>query len=126
MDEVLRQVGLYDDIAKMPDGLDTVINEDNKKLFPTSFTKLFFIASALLRKSKLMVIDEGTKDLNSKQLKKIINLFKELKSVTTFIFITNQPAVFDIADKILWLDKGRVRKFGSKDEIINEYFEAGV
>jgi len=125
MEKALGKVGLEEEIAGFPNGLDTRIGEGDKKKFPPSFLKRFFIAAALLRDTGVVVIDEGTKGLDKPHLEQVVALFKEMKSTRTFVFVTDQRPVFDIADKILWLDKGRVRRFGEKDEVAKEYFESG-
>jgi ABC-type multidrug transport system fused ATPase/permease subunit len=122
----IEKVGLSDEIEELTFGLDTMVTSQNRKQFSNSFVRLFFIAAALLRDTGIVIVDEGTKGLNKKDLKKVVEIFKELKETKTLVIIASQKPIFEIADKILWLDQGRVRKFGERDEIINEYFEVGV
>jgi ATP-binding cassette subfamily C protein/ATP-binding cassette subfamily C protein LapB len=125
MENALRMVGLDEDIAAFPAGLKTRVDESNKNKFQPDFRKLFFLAAALLRNTGVMIMDEGTKGIGKERLVKVMELFKELKATKTFVFVSDQYPVFEIADKVLWLDKGRVRKFGDRDEVAKEYFESG-
>ena len=125
MEEALKSVDLFKDIENMPDKLQTVITEQNRYDFSSAFIKKFFIAAATLRNSNIMIIDETTKDLSDNDINILRKLFLKLKNSKILIFVTDQKAVFELTDKVLWLDKGRVKKFGPSEEIINEYFEIG-
>ena len=123
--EAVKKVGLFEDIENFPDKLQTVVNEQNKSSFSEAFVKKLFIAAAILRKSNILIIDETTKDLCEQDMETLTTLFKELKSSKILIFITNQKPIFEITDKVLWLDSGHVRKFGPSEEVINDFFETG-
>lgn len=121
----VEKVGLLDEIESLPDKFQTLINEQNKSQFSDSFVKKLFIAAAILRPSNIIIFDETTKDLNDMDMLTLTKLFQELKSSNIVIIISNQKSIFEVTDKVLWLDSGRVRKIGPSQELINDYFDIG-
>ncbi len=123
--KALEKVGLDEEIDNLPDKLQTVVTENNKSSFSEAFVKKLFIAAATLRKSNIMIIDETTRDLDDECMSKLVELFKELKKSKILIFVSNQKPIFEVTEKVLWLDSGRVRKFGPSEEITKEFFNIG-
>ena len=68
------------------------------------------IARAVIRKPKILLLDEPTSAMDQLSEKNLItNLFNELKD-TTVIFITHRPSVLEFVDRILVLKDGKVFK----------------
>ena len=63
------------------------------------------LARALLRKPKLLLLDEVTSHLDNNSAKKLINSLKQLKKNMTIIVITHKQDMLEIADHHLELNK---------------------
>lgn len=85
--------------------------------------------SSLLHSPKLLILDEPTIGIDIVSKKNIINLIKELKKEMTIIYTShNLNEVYEISDRIIVLDKGKVVVDKSKQDIINnvEYLSLKV
>lgn len=79
------------------------------------------LMSALLHKPKLLILDEPTIGVDIFSKRKIIDLIKDLKKSTTIIFTShNLNEVYEIADKILILDKGNLVVNENKENLLKE------
>lgn len=78
------------------------------------------IASAILTKPKVLILDEPTTMLDPTYKQEIIKLIKQQKSIgNTIIFSTNNIDEILIADKVLMLNEGRVANCLTPNEIID-------
>ncbi|MBR4651590.1 MAG: ABC transporter ATP-binding protein [Prevotella sp.] len=94
-----------DFVRELPDGLDTVINENGGGLSEGQAQRIC-IARALLRNSPLMILDEATSALDPETEKKLLsNILEENKQ--TIIFITHRPMVLKYCDFSLNLERMR-------------------
>lgn len=112
---------IYQDIktserkAMVADMLDRFQIVGKKDLFPTQLSggqqQLVGIARALIAKPKLILADEPTGNLNSKQGEEIMDLFKELnKEGVTIIQVTHSEKNAEYGSRIIHLLDGRVEK----------------
>lgn len=110
---------IYQDIksserkAMVADMLDRFQIVGKKDLFPSQLSggqqQLVGIARALIVKPKLILADEPTGNLNSKQGEEIMELFKELNSEgVTIIQVTHSEKNANYASRIINLLDGRV------------------
>ncbi len=112
---------LYQDVksserkAMVADMLDRFNIVGKKDLFPTQLSggqqQLVGIARALISKPKLILADEPTGNLNSRQGEEIMELFKELnKEGVTIIQVTHSEKNAAYASRIIHLLDGRIEQ----------------
>lgn len=112
---------IYQDIkggerkAMVADMLDRFQIVGKKDLFPTQLSggqqQLVGIARALIGKPRLILADEPTGNLNSKQGEEIMTLFKELnKEGVTIIQVTHSEKNAEYGSKVINLLDGRIDK----------------
>lgn len=110
---------LYQDVkgserkAIVADVLDKFQIVGKKDLFPSQLSggqqQLVGIARALIAKPKLLLADEPTGNLNSKQGEEIMNLFKELNNEgVTIIQVTHSEKNAEYGSRIINLLDGRI------------------
>ena len=98
------------------DALDRFNIVGKKDLFPTQLSggqqQLVGIARALVAKPKLLLADEPTGNLNSKQGEEIMELFKELntKDGVTIVQVTHSEKNASYGKRIIHLLDGRIEK----------------
>jgi ABC-type multidrug transport system fused ATPase/permease subunit len=113
---VLDQVGLID-IVDQRGGLDA----DMKDLtLSQGQMQLFAIARALLRKSKLVVLDEMTSSVDAPTEARILSLVREHFSDSTVIAIAHRLKTIVDFDKVIVMDKGRIVETGSPAELLKQ------
>ena len=99
--------------AMVADILDRFNIVGKKDLFPTQLSggqqQLVGIARALIAKPKLLLADEPTGNLNSKQGEEIMNLFKELNNEgVAIIQVTHSEKNAAYGSRIINLLDGRI------------------
>jgi putative ABC transport system ATP-binding protein len=114
---------IYQDIksserkAMVADMLDRFQIVGKKDLFPTQLSggqqQLVGIARALIGKPRLILADEPTGNLNSKQGEEIMDLFRQLnKEGVTIIQVTHSEKNAEYGSRIIHLLDGRIEKDG--------------
>ena len=86
------------------------------------------IASILARNPQVAIFDEPEAGIDLWSFKSLNNIFKELEKTNNGVtlVITHQERILDIADEIILLENGTIKKIGSKMEMLplivtNEY-----
>lgn len=112
----LKRVGIYKDIERLPNGINTIIDEEDQILSDGQLKKLA-IARALLTKSEILLFDEITADIDPASVADIIEILKDLKEDHTIIIITHKAAIMKLADQVVVLDRGKVVAKGRNREV---------
>ncbi len=102
--EILEIVELKEFIQLLPYKLNTILGDDGNTISGGQKQRIA-IARALLKKAKILVLDESTSGLDPqterKLLKNIISRFPNL----IIIFVSHNPNVFEFANNLINLDK---------------------
>ena len=116
-------------IRSFPDGYDTYIEQGGTNVSGGQKQRLC-IARALLRKPKVLILDDSTSAVDTKTDALIRHAFAEEIPDTTKIIIAQRVASVEHADKILILDGGNIVACGNHEtlmqssEIYREIYEA--
>lgn len=107
-------------IADFPKGLDTEVGERGVKLSGGQRQRIA-IARAFLRDPKILMMDEATASLDS-QSEGIVQeaLTRLMEGRTTFVIAHRLSTIVD-ADKIVFIEKGRVTGVGTHSELIQSH-----
>ncbi len=105
VEEALRLAGAWDFVSGIQSGIDAVIGERGSKLSGGQRQRLA-LARALVRKPKLLILDEATTALDPETEKAICRTLAQIKGDMTILAISHQPAIMEIADKIFDLSSG--------------------
>lgn len=104
-------------IKEMPEGYDTYIEQGGSNVSGGQKQRLC-IARALLKKPKILILDDSTSAVDTKTDALIRKAFAEEIPDTTKIIIAQRIASVQDADKIIVLDAGKIVAMGSHDELI--------
>ena len=102
-----RSANIYDFIASLEQGLDTIIGEKGMKLSGGQKQRLS-IARALLQKRDIIIFDESTSALDPENESDIRKELKRLSAGTTMISIAHRLSTIQDCDKVLVLQAGKV------------------
>ncbi len=104
---------------KMPEGLNTVINQDGVQL-STGQAQRIAIARALARKPSMLILDEVTSTLDKDSEKKIEKTLERIRGETTICAIAHRLSTIRKADYLYVIDKGTVVEEGSPKKLEEE------
>ncbi|KAM1350686.1 hypothetical protein ACFX14_004730 [Malus domestica] len=116
--EALERAHLKDAIRRNSLGLDAEVSEAGDN-FSVGQRQLLSLARALLRRSKILVLDEATAAVDVRTdalIQKTIR--EEFKSCTMLIIAHRLNTIID-CDRILLLDAGRVREFDTPERLLS-------
>lgn len=120
--EALDAAGLSYKIDQLPNGIDTPMTKnihDDGTLFSGGENQKLAIARALYKKdAKALIMDEPTASLDALAEEAIYKQIDEISAGKTLIFISHRLASTRFCDKILLLDGGMIKEFGSHDELL--------
>ncbi len=103
----------------MPDGYETYIEQGGTNVSGGQKQRLC-IARALLKKPKILILDDSTSAVDTKTEALIRRAFAEEIPDTTKLIIAQRISSVQDADRILVLDQGAVVGFGTHDELLKE------
>lgn len=111
-------------ISKMPDGYHTYIEQGGSNVSGGQKQRLC-IARALLKKPKILILDDSTSAVDTKTDALIRKAFAEEIPDTTKLIIAQRISSVQDADRILVLDEGKIVGFGNHEELLktNEIYQ---
>ncbi|MBO5422143.1 MAG: ABC transporter ATP-binding protein [Clostridia bacterium] len=104
-------------VSAMPDGYNTMIERGGTNVSGGQKQRLC-IARALLKKPKILILDDSTSAVDTKTDALIRKAFRDEIPDTTKIIIAQRISSVQDADKIIVLDNGTINGFGTHDELI--------
>lgn len=104
-------------IEKMPEGYETVIEQGGTNVSGGQKQRLC-IARALLRKPKILILDDSTSAVDTATDAKIRRAFQEEIPDTTRLIIAQRIASVESCDRIIVMENGRVDGFGTHEELL--------
>ena len=104
-------------IQKFPKKYDTYIEQGGTNVSGGQRQRLC-IARALLKKPKILILDDSTSAVDTKTDSLIRRAFKEEIPNTTKIIIAQRIASVQEADKIIVLDNGTINGIGTHEELL--------
>ncbi len=104
-------------INTFPDGYDTYIEQGGTNVSGGQKQRLC-IARALLKKPKILILDDSTSAVDTKTDALIRKAFAEEIPNTTKLIIAQRISSVEDADRIIVLDGGRINGFGTHEELL--------
>jgi ABC-type multidrug transport system fused ATPase/permease subunit len=118
MQEVCRLACIDEDIANMPEGYDTLIGEGGVNLSGGQRQRLA-IARSMLRDSRIILFDEATSALDNTTQARIQQAIDNMRRDRTVIIIAHRLSTIMNADRILYMQDGRILAEGTHEGLMS-------
>jgi len=108
----LTLAGLDDVVAALPDGRETVVGERGVRLSGGQRQRVG-LARALYTRPSVLVLDEATSNLDHTTEQRIIETLAALRGGVTMIVVTHRIPSVRYCDRLVYVERGRIRAVGS-------------
>jgi len=115
--EMAKKACIHEFIMSLESGYDTMIEEMGKNLSGGQKQRLA-LARALLRNAPVLLLDEATSSLDAVSESLISKGLSDLKGEVTQIIVAHRLSTIQHADKILFLEHGKIKAFGTLGEVM--------
>jgi ATP-binding cassette subfamily B protein len=102
--KIAKICGVDDFVSNLPNSYQTVIGENACKLSEGQKQKIA-IARALIKKPKILILDEAMSSMDSRSEERIIENIRQIPEILTVIFVSHRLSTVMKADKVYFLDK---------------------
>ena len=115
--EAAKQVYADNFIKQLPDGYESVLNEDTDNISHGQ-KQLLTIARTILSRKEILILDEATSSVDTRTEKLIQKAMDRLMENRTSFIIAHRLSTIKNSDKILVLENGEIIESGTHDELI--------
>ena len=127
--EACRRAGIAGFVESLPDGYDTLLDDDGGNISKGQ-KQLLTIARAMLIDANLLILDEATSNVDTRTERRIQKAMRRIMDGKTCFVIAHRLSTIRSADVILVVRDGRIVETGTHDELMakrgfyREMFEA--
>ena len=114
----VKESNSFEFIDKFPNGLDTQIGERGVQLSGGQRQRIA-IARAMLKDPQVLLLDEATSSLDAENESVVQEALDRLMKNKTSVIIAHRLSTVRNANKIAFLNEGRVLELGSHEELMN-------
>ncbi|AKL94898.1 ABC-type multidrug transport system, ATpase and permease component [Clostridium aceticum] len=114
---VAKIAGLHEDVISFPKGYDTIVGEKGVTLSGGQRQRVS-IARALLKNSKVLILDDCLSAVDTHTEEKILTALKDQAKDQTTIIIAHRVSTLKHCDKIIVLDNGMILEEGNHEELL--------
>jgi ABC-type bacteriocin/lantibiotic exporter with double-glycine peptidase domain len=114
--QALEIAELHEFVRQLPNGLRSEMGERGAKISGGQRQRLG-LARALFTNPRLLVLDEATSSLDGETEAKIAHQISSLRGQTTLIVIAHRLSTVRNADKVIYLNHGRIESIGTFNQV---------
>jgi ABC-type bacteriocin/lantibiotic exporter with double-glycine peptidase domain len=105
--DILINTGLSSFVANLPQGYLTLIGPHGNKI-PGSVSQKIILARNLLKKPRLLIVEDIFKNLEKDEKLKIFRYILNPSKKRTIIVVSKDPDIISLADKVIHLNDGKI------------------
>lgn len=117
IEEAARMSGIFDDILELPEGFDTVVGERGITLSGGQRQRVT-IARALVKNPSILILDDSLSAVDTETEKEVLGNIRSILKHRTGIIISHRVSTVINADRIIYLDDGRIIEEGTHHELM--------
>ena len=116
--EAARLAGADGFISELPDGYDTLLGERGATLSGGQRQRIA-LARALLRKPRLLILDDATSSVDPSVETRILKGLKKAELPSTVIVVAYRRSSITLADEVVFIDDGRILAHGTHTDLLD-------
>jgi ABC-type bacteriocin/lantibiotic exporter with double-glycine peptidase domain len=117
--EALQQVGLQDEVNRLPEGLNTHLVSGGKGL-SNSFVHKLILSRCLAKKPSLIILNDFFNGLKRTAKVELIQCLIDKSNHWTLVAVSNDPLIMATCDRVIVLNNGTIEATGKFDELMKE------
>jgi ABC-type bacteriocin/lantibiotic exporter with double-glycine peptidase domain len=107
--EIFDKIGLTDFIKKQPKGLNTILHPEGKKIGGSTAKKII-LARAILKKPKLLIVENPLEEFHSTEKNQIMDFLTDKNHTWSLIVVSNEPNWEPKCNKHITIKQGSIVK----------------
>ncbi|WP_028226208.1 lipid A export permease/ATP-binding protein MsbA [Paraburkholderia ferrariae] len=119
VEKALRAANLWDTVAALPEGVETLVGDNGMKLSGGQRQRLA-IARAIYKDAPILILDEATSALDSESERYVQAALETLMKGRTTLVIAHRLSTIERADRILVMEAGRIVERGSHQQLLEQ------
>lgn len=123
LEDALKKAGAYEFVSKLPDSVDTILEEYANNISGGQKQRLA-VARALLSDAHYLIFDEPAASMDAIAVAELMNILKGVSKNKCMIVIAHTAAVLPLAQRVVIIEDGTVTAWGTPDELekTNDFF----
>jgi len=117
--DIAKKIQLHELVSILPMGYETVLREAGKGVSGGLIQKIALIRT-LIRKPKILLLDEPSNNLDSDSEKALVSYLSEYAENNTVIVATHSPVFIQSASSIVVLEQGKVAIAGDAKAVLQQ------
>ena len=118
LEEAIKEANLGELIGWFDKGLNTPVSTGGETI-SLGQRQLIAFVRALLRKPKILILDEATANIDTVTEKLLEDILKKLPKETTKVIIAHRLNTIESADEIFFVNNGEITEAGSMDHAVD-------
>ena len=115
--QAAKAAKIHSFIARLPQGYDTVLNEEGMNISQGQ-KQLLTIARAMLLDTRMLILDEATSNVDTRTEQQIQSAMRALMEGKTCFVIAHRLSTIQNADVILVVQEGEIVEQGTHDSLM--------
>ncbi len=103
---------------RFPNGLETIVGERGARVSGGE-RQTIALARLFLRRPRILLLDEPTNYLDGDALQRALAALHKLTQTRTTVMITHDPETIELADRVVFLEHGRLTAQGTHEELMS-------
>jgi len=120
IENAFKEVGVWEEVKNLPEGLDTMIHGGKVTQIPVSLMQGINIARAYLKNSTICIFDEPSNYLDKQSEELLMRHITGLRGKKTVLVVSHREDIMLLADKLLVMEKGELIMAGPPAAVLKE------
>lgn len=114
---ICEEMGIRAEIEALPARFETKFDHNARAIYPPGFRTKFALAQILLKRPRVLLLDEPEGGLTNEDEALIWNAIKARSGEMTTLLVTHRPGIMRKGDQLLAMESGVIRFHGSPAEL---------